>query len=271
MPIDLYIVRHGASEQNEIVHAGMNGNFELFTQENVTVPDRDWRLTSDGRKQSVCIGKWLVEQQKLFDYYLVSPYIRARETAATMGLPKARWQEKRILRERSWGEISIATRDDFKKNYPRNYAFRQNDPIYWKPPAGESIADVSENRVHNLLTSLNKHNDGESVIMVTHGDFMRALMLTIEDLSDEEYMARSHDPEYDISNCTCMHYSRRDPNTGRTSKMLCWEQSATPIYNEDTGKWEVDVKPWREFHPSLLSNGDLVNIVSTVDRRLDNN
>ena len=269
MPLDMYVIRHGESEQNTLITAGIKGDNSLFTQENVTVPDRSWRLTAAGRQQSDCIGKWLAAKQPVFDRYLVSPYVRTRETAATMALPKARWIEKRILRERSWGEICTVTRDDFKNNYPRNWMFRETDPLYWCPPAGESIADVAENRVHNLLTQLDKHSDSESVVIVTHGDFMRAMMLTIEDLSDEEYLRRHEDPNFKIDNCTCIHYSRRNPYTGRTSTRICWEQHATPV-KDDNGKWVVKESEWREFHPTTLSNGELVNIVSTVDRHFIN-
>ena len=101
-----------------------------------------------------------------------------------MALPKAKWEETRVLRERSWGEINTITQDDFRTNYARNWMFKRTDPLYWRPPAGESIADVSENRVHNLLTSLNRRAEAESVVAVTLGDFILALMLTLEDLSD---------------------------------------------------------------------------------------
>lgn len=213
MPLDLYVIRHGESEANVIISAGEQGDNSLYTQDNVTVPDRSWRLTATGRKQADCIGRWLVAQQELFDRYLVSPYVRTRETAATMALPKAKWEETRVLRERSWGEISTITKDEFRTSYKRNWLFKNTDPLYWCPPAGESIADVAENRVHNLLTSLNRKSDAESVVMVSHGDLMLALMLTLEDLSDEEFMHRADSPDWRITNCTCLHYSRRDPQT----------------------------------------------------------
>ena len=268
MPLDLYVIRHGESEANVIINAGEQGDNSLYTQDNVTVPDRSWRLTATGRKQADCIGRWLVAQQQLFDRYLVSPYVRTRETAATMALPKAKWEEARVLRERSWGEINTITQDDFRTNYARNWMFKRTDPLYWRPPAGESIADVSENRVHNLLTSLNRRAEAESVVAVTHGDFMLALMLTLEDLSDEEFMRRADDPAWAITNCTCLHYSRRDPATGRTSPRVRWEQTARPVFDESTGRWEVRVDPWREFQRPLLSNGDLVDVVHSVDPHL---
>ena len=114
MPLDLYVIRHGESEANVIVQAGEQGDNSLYTQDNVTVPDRSWRLTATGRKQADCIGRWLVSQQQLFDRYMVSPYVRTRETAATMALPKAKWEENRVLRERSWGEITPSPRTNSK-------------------------------------------------------------------------------------------------------------------------------------------------------------
>lgn len=266
MPADIYVIRHGESEQNRIIHAGEKGDYSLFTQENVTVPDRDWRLTSTGRKQADCIGRWLVEQQELFDRYMTSPFIRTRETAATMALPKARWEMDRTLRERSWGEISTITHDDFKKNYRRNWLFKTTDPLYWQPPAGESIADLAENRVHNLLGSLSRHSDGETVVIVTHGDFIRALRLVIEDLSDEEFLAREDSKEWDIPNCSCLHYSRRNPKTGLMAKRLSYAQTSIPRLIE--GKWEVEVSPWRQFSAPFLGNGALLDTVRSVERHL---
>ena len=42
MPLDLYVIRHGESEANVIVQAGEQGDNSLYTQDNVTVPDRSW-------------------------------------------------------------------------------------------------------------------------------------------------------------------------------------------------------------------------------------
>ncbi|KFI63875.1 histidine phosphatase family protein [Bifidobacterium cuniculi] len=266
MPMDMYVVRHGQSEQNKLVKANEDGNDEVFTQELVTVPDRSWRLTGTGRRQAHLIGRWLVSKQESFDQYLVSPYIRARETAVNMELPGARWRENRLLRERSWGEISTRPRTEFREQYPNNWDFREADPLYWRPPAGESIADVSENRVQNLLNDLSRNADGESVVMVTHGDFMDALRLTIEDLSDEQYLEMSHDPQWAIPNCTCLHYSRKDPVTGKTHGRLRFVQVAKPVCVD--GKWEIREEPWREFRRQLLTNGDLLATVRNVDRHI---
>lgn len=44
MPLDLYVIRHGESEANVIVQAGEQGDNSLYTQDNVTVPDRSWSV-----------------------------------------------------------------------------------------------------------------------------------------------------------------------------------------------------------------------------------
>ena len=67
---------------------------------------------------------------------------------------------------------------------------------------------------------------------------------------------------------TCLHYSRRNPQTGRTCKRFRWEQTARPVFNEQAGKWEMQVEPWREFKRPLLSNGDLVDAAHAVDPHL---
>ena len=151
--------------------------------------------------------------------------------------------ETRVLRERSWGEINTITKDDFKTNYARNWMFKNTDPLYWRPPAGESIADVAENRVHNMLTSLSRKSDAESVVMVTHGDFMLALMLTIGGSVRRGIPAprrlRTTGRSPTAPACT-IHAAT--PATGRTSKRLRWEQTARPVLDETTGRWVVKVE-----------------------------
>ena len=56
MPLDLYVIRHGESEANVIISAGEQGDNSLYTQDNVTVPDRSWRLTATGRKHRPLVG-----------------------------------------------------------------------------------------------------------------------------------------------------------------------------------------------------------------------
>ena len=58
MPLDLYVIRHGESEANVIISAGEQGDNSLYTQDNVTVPDRSWRLTRSAasRRTALDVG-----------------------------------------------------------------------------------------------------------------------------------------------------------------------------------------------------------------------
>lgn len=58
------------------------------------------------------------------------------------------------------------------------------------------------------------------------------------------------------------------PGHRRASSRVRWEQTARPVFDESTGRWEVRVDPWREFQRPLLSNGDLVDVVHSVDPHL---
>ena len=74
MPLDLYVIRHGESEANVIISAGEQGDNSLYTQDNVTVPDRSWRLTATGRKQADCIGRWLAAAVRPLPRFAVRAY-----------------------------------------------------------------------------------------------------------------------------------------------------------------------------------------------------
>lgn len=272
MPLNLYVIRHGQSEANVIIEAGKRGDMSLFTEENVTVPDRSWRLTPTGVEQARAIGEWVRGEQPAFDRYITSPFIRTRETAGNLGLPDARWQEMRVVRERSWGEISTMGMDAFEEQYPNNAMFKRTDPLYWRPPAGESIADVAENRVHNLLSNLRRDSAGEgvqdAVVVVSHGDFMGALRLCVEDLTDERYLEMERDKTGTIRNCQCLHYTRKDPRTGRISDRLSWGRVAVPVA-DGNGGWKVDVSGWHQFGKLTFHNDQLVGKAENIGHHLN--
>lgn len=270
MPKNLFVVRHGASELNHIIESGLkNKDSELFTDDNKNTPDRCWRLTDTGRKQATTIGEWIQSVETCFEGYYVSPYIRCLETAAYMNLPNARWEEKRTLRERSYGEICVATRDEFKKKYPRNWNFRKNDSIYWRPPSGESIADVAENRVHNFLMSLKHDNVDDSVIVVSHGDWISALSLVLENLSDEQFLERYSSKDSEIKNGACVQYSRVNPfSDGETvTDRFEWKRMVVPVLS-DNGQ-NVEVSEWKHFEKPLFSNEQLLNFAENYEIKFD--
>lgn len=269
MPQDLVLIRHGQSEHNLRVKASKRGDNSLYTDDLVTVPDRSWRLTDRGAKQAAASGAFLQENfPQGFDRHIVSPFIRTRETAACLELKDAVWEENRIARERSWGEIDGITYDEFQSRYHQNFLYKSKDPIYWSPPAGESLAEVSENRSSNLLRELSRNSSGARVLIVSHGEFILATRMLIEQWSDEEFLRMDSDPRETIRNCTMVQYSRRDPESGALAERLQWVRLASPVYNAEQDSYEVQQGDWRRFQGKQgLTGEDLRALVEAQDRR----
>lgn len=261
MPRNLFLVRHGQSEANVMQKASRAGDQSMYTEETMTVPDRSWRLTELGVQQAKVAGAWIAQQNIDFNRAVVSTFTRARETAAMLGLD-VRWEESRVIRERSWGEIGSMSKQDFARKYSQNASYRDSDPLYWAPPAGESIANVAENRVRNILSTLHRENPRENVLMVTHGEFMWATRLVLERWSDEEFLDRDADRAETIHNCTVLQYTAVDPcNPEKVHEKLNWVRRSWPALVD--GEWTMFVGEWEEFDRKYFSGDDLLEKVET--------
>lgn len=264
MPRDYLLVRHGESEGNVVVQASKRGDNSHYNEKFVMTPGTQWRLTETGIKQARAIGKFITEHLPHPNRFYVSPYVRTRLTAEHMAIPNAYWFLNRSYREREWGEIEALPRSTFEEAYPNSARNKKINPLYWAPPGGESIADVGENRVRNLLDTLAREETKKVVLAVTHGENIWAHRLTIERWSDEEFRAHDEDPAMRIKNCQLVHYSRINPGTGMDERRLAWVRVVTPVQGED-GEWEAMVtSPWRSFSRRGYSNSELGESVAYV-------
>lgn len=278
MPDNLIFIRHGQSEANVIHNSEEKGldTPEISNDENgnkedlVTIPDRSWRLTNKGILQATTAGAWLPTVIPKFDRLVVSPFVRTRETAATLNMAEGRtdrvWEENRLVRERSWGEIDSMSKKDFRELYPANAAFMDKDPLYWSPPAGESIAEVAENRVRNFLSTLRRESSQKNVLVVTHGEFMKASRTVLERWSDEEFFDNNDREEHKLHNCGTFHYTSIDPTTGERTEMLQWVRRAYPQFVD--GEWTMIVDDWKHFNKERYINEELSWLASAQRRRL---
>lgn len=257
MPNNLVIVRHGHSEGNLAVDLGKKGDDSLFTPGFRETPGHQWRLTEDGREQARMTGEWIKREiRERFDRYYVSPFVRTRETAALLGLPDAEWRVDQRLRERDWGEIGSMPRAEFKAKYSQSAFLKKIDALYWRPPSGESIADVRL-RVRSFFDTLHRECEGQQVLVVTHGEFMSAARAALEYMSDEEWMFADSDPDQKIGNTHVYHYSRQDPETNSIQKYLSWVRKVCPWREEGEAAWKAIVR--RRF-----SNEELLQQVSGI-------
>jgi broad specificity phosphatase PhoE len=255
MPNNLVVVRHGHSEGNLAVEKAKAGDNSLYTPDFRELPGHRWRLTDEGRVQVRKSGEWIRQNiGEKFDRYYVSPYVRTRETAALLELPGAEWRIDQRLRERDWGEIGSMPWTEFLQAYPQNAIVNKTDGLYWRPPGGESIADVRL-RLRNLFDTLHRECAGLSVVMVTHGEFMWAARAELEYMTDEQWVAAGKDTSQHLYNAQVINYSRLHPETQAQAEYIAWQKSVCPW------KGTVD-SPWNHITRKRFSNEELIAGIS---------
>lgn len=263
MPVDLVLVRHGRSEGNEAREQSKHGNNSCYTEEFRARRNREWRLTDLGIAQAKAAGGWIRDHiASTFSRYYTSEYLRARETAGYLDLPGASWVQDILLRERSWGRADFVMPESERyERFAAELAARREDPCYWRPPEGESLAEVCL-RVERVLNTLRRDCPGGRCILATHEDVMWAARFVVEGMTQEQWreLLLSDDPCDKIHNGQVLHYSRRDPATGRCSDTLEWVRWACPW---DRARSNED---WRRIESPSFSNEDLLASVAAVER-----
>jgi len=109
-------------------------------------------------------------------------------------------------------------------------------PFYWRPPNGESIAEVSA-RLLGLLDRLRRDCSSGRAVLVCHGELIGALRARLEDMSQRDFLSWSTDPHEKIANGEIIHDARRDPETGEVSERLAWRRTAVPYDESRSQPW----------------------------------
>jgi broad specificity phosphatase PhoE len=258
LPKELVLLRHGESEGNVAIRASKKGDDSYYTAEFRSRHSSTWRLTECGRQFSIKAGAWIREHiGDCFDGYFVSEYFRARETAALLNLPDARWHTNSLLIERNRGLVDIVTRRERDDQFPESMEAKRRDPYTWQPPGGASMIQV-RSAVNIFLNLLHRDFDGKRVIVVTHGEVMDAFRMTLEDLSIAEYnrIKQSQNPKDHTHNCQIHHFTRRqdphDPLDTNLTVFLGWVRSIFPLDPK------LSTNSWKRIERKLLSNDELL-------------
>ncbi len=172
MPL-LVIVRHGQS---------------VWNLENRFTGDVDVDLTETGRREAHEAGKDLKEIH--FDYCFTSLLKRAEETLQIIlqeiqqpGIPVKR---DKALNERNYGDLQGLNKAEMAEKYgqPQIDIWRRSYAV--RPPGGESLEDTAarvipyyKKEIEPLLKT------GKNILIVAHGNSLRALMMYLENLSAE--------------------------------------------------------------------------------------
>jgi broad specificity phosphatase PhoE len=258
LPLDVVLVRHGESEGNEAVRRERAGDDSLLRR----LRERHssfWRLTNEGVAQAARSGAWLrAAFPDGFDRYYTSEYVRAMETAAQLSLPAAEWVLHPALRERSWGDLDQLTEHERWKLYAAELADKAASPFYWRPPNGESIAEVSA-RLLGLLDRLRRDCPSGRALLVCHGELIGAFRARLEEMSQRDYLSWSTDPGEKIANGEIIHYTRRDPRTSELAEALTWRRTVVP------GD-ESRSQPWRRIEARRYDADGLLAAVEETPR-----
>lgn len=265
LPKDIVFIRHGESEANVVGTNAMYATQESRPAGFQTRHDSYMRLSPLGVEQAKIAGEWLRENNLAHpDSQYSSPHIRTRETAAHLSLGNE-WIVDDLWRERDWGEYGAKySKSDQEKNFPFSAAMKKQSSWYWKPVGGESLATGVRFRFDSVINSLGRMVNIESVIGVTHGEFINVARFVLERMTPEQWIEMDNDPKNKIQNAMIVHYSRVNPDTGVVSKHFKFKRMVCPwdtSLSIDNGDWvyiktrkfsDDDLLKSVEIYPNLL-------------------
>lgn len=172
----LILVRHGQSEWNRQ---------NLFT---------GWRnpdLTEQGVREARNAGKALRAEGIRFDIGFTSELMRAQKTCSLLldvqGQTDLEVIRNVALNERDYGDLSGLNKDDAREKWGEDQVHIWRRSYDTPPPGGESLKDTAERVLPYFNAEIMPHiHAGESVLVAAHGNSLRALVMVLDVLSEDE-------------------------------------------------------------------------------------
>jgi probable phosphoglycerate mutase len=159
MPTRIYLIRHAETEA---------------TEEDRFAGATDLPLTDEGRAHANELAARL-RSLKLSAVY-ASPLQRTSETAALIAAPHAlQVTAVDALREINHGHWEGLKRQEVEKEFPKEYAAYECDPLDFAPAGGEPARAVVERAVPALLQIVRSHPE-QQVAVVSHKATNRLLI-----------------------------------------------------------------------------------------------
>lgn len=168
----LVLLRHGQSEWN------LQNRFTGF---------KDVELTDEGREEAANAGRLLKNAGIEFDLVFTSTLKRANETAeiALREAGQASLIDQMIyhkdLRERDYGDLTGLNKDETRQKYGEEQVHIWRRSYDTRPPGGECLKDVVENRVRPYYEAHIKPEIelGKNILMAAHGNSLRAMLIIL--------------------------------------------------------------------------------------------
>jgi 2,3-bisphosphoglycerate-dependent phosphoglycerate mutase len=174
----LILVRHGQS---------------VYNLENKFTGQKDVDLSPKGEEEAKEAGEKLKSEH--IDKVYTSVLIRAKHTYDIIkniaGLQNTPSVENKALNERKYGDLEGLNKTDTAKKFgdKQVHIWRRSFDI--APPGGESLKDTYDRVIPYFKSHVKKDLDnGLNVLVVAHGNSLRALMMYLENFSKEEIVEK---------------------------------------------------------------------------------
>ena len=172
----LVLVRHGQS---------------LWNEKNLFTGWKDPNLTEKGEKEALQAGLVLKESGHKFHIMFTSVLLRAKRTGniilKQMAQENLKIVENEALNERNYGDLSGLNKDEARKKWGKDQVHQWRRSFDIAPPGGESLKMTAERVIpyykENILPLL---KENQEIIVVAHGNSLRALIMKLDELSPEE-------------------------------------------------------------------------------------
>lgn len=173
---NLVLVRHGQSQWN---------------LENRFTGWEDVPLTDLGRDEARRSGRLL--RDTVFDQAFTSNLIRADETLRLV-LAENRRPDVPVLRdaalnERHYGDLQGLNKEETARKFGAEQVHIWRRSYDVAPPGGESLADTAARTLPYFTAQIAPRlRQGETVLVVAHGNSLRSIVMDLEHLSREQVM-----------------------------------------------------------------------------------
>lgn len=185
------LIRHGESTGNVARELAESAGHEVI---DIAERDADVPLSDEGRRQAEALGRWFADLPRAQwpDVVVSSPYLRALDTARTAlsGHPLMLVDER--LRDRELGVLDLLTTHGVATRYPDELVRKRRlGKFYYRPPGGESWADVAL-RLRALLGDLERVHRGQRVLLFAHEVTAYLLRYLLEGVPERDILAIAH-------------------------------------------------------------------------------
>jgi 2,3-bisphosphoglycerate-dependent phosphoglycerate mutase len=152
---------------------------------------RDPDLTDKGLIEARWAGRVLKDEKLVFDIGFTSMLRRAQNTLdiilSEMNQAGIEVHKNAALNERDYGALSGLDKDEAKKRFGEDLVHLWRRSYDVPPPGGESLKETAQRVLPYYQEHIWPHlKAGKCVLVVAHGNSLRALIMHLQKLSGEE-------------------------------------------------------------------------------------